>query len=51
MTFDCLLCGETTPAVLEHLRLCHPDEYGDGVETWPDGKPVVVDLSDLEELT
>ncbi len=26
-----------------HLRLVHPEEYGDGFEEWPDGAPVVVD--------
>lgn len=38
----CLLCGEPTPDVLEHLRLYHPDEV---VDRWPDGEPVVVDLA------
>jgi hypothetical protein len=29
--------------VLNHLRLLHPEEYGDGFATWPDGEAVVID--------
>lgn len=32
-------------AAMDHLRLIHPDAYGDGMEKWPDGTPVV-DVSD-----
>lgn len=31
--------------VLEHLRLFHPDEYGDGPEMWPDGTVVIYDAT------
>lgn len=27
----------------DHLRLLHPELYGDGPQQWPDGRPVVVD--------
>lgn len=27
----------------DHLRVMHPDEYGDGPERWPDGSLVVYD--------
>lgn len=42
----CELCGENTadaPTMLDHLRLNHPDDYGDGPDYWPDGRPVVID--------
>lgn len=42
----CLLCQPPEvvgPAILEHLRLFHPDAYGDGPQRWPDGRLVVVD--------
>jgi hypothetical protein len=41
----CHLCHTAlpTPELLEHLRLMHPDDYGDGPERWPDGGPVVID--------
>lgn len=47
----CLLCGDTLDPgglqdVLDHLRVHHPQEYGDGPERWPDGMPVLeVDAS------
>jgi hypothetical protein len=45
----CLLCQphELVGAgdILEHLRLLHPDAYGDGFMRWPDGRLVVVDLT------
>jgi hypothetical protein len=41
-------CGEQTTDILDHIRLMHPE--AEPVETWPDGKPVVVDLTDVEEL-
>lgn len=28
---------------MEHLRLMHPTEYGDGPDRWPDGEMVSVD--------
>lgn len=42
----CNLCGEAVadaPAILDHLRLMHPDHYGDGPLMWPDGEPVIAD--------
>jgi hypothetical protein len=43
----CSECGVGLSAaeVLEHLRLAHPDDYGSGLETWPDGRPVVHDMT------
>jgi hypothetical protein len=29
----------------DHLRLLHPDVWGDGPECWPDGSVVVVDMA------
>lgn len=29
------------PGILDHLRLFHPEEYGDGPECWPDGGFVI----------
>lgn len=46
MTATCDLCGQVTEGlaeVLDHLRLAHPDMYGDGPMRWPDGGLVVVD--------
>lgn len=40
----CDLCGEDAADILDHLRLFHPAEYGDGLDRWPDGAPVVVDM-------
>lgn len=46
----CLLCqphaAMAAPAILDHLRLMHPDAYGDGFVHWlhwPDGVMVVID--------
>jgi hypothetical protein len=42
----CLLCQppeEVGASILEHLRIVHPDAYGDGPQRWPDGRLVVVD--------
>lgn len=40
-------CGEIEfddiEAVTDHLRVLHPDAYGDGPERWPDGTLVVYD--------
>lgn len=44
----CLLCQPAAAVagdILEHLRLVHPEAYGDGPMRWPDGRLVVVDLS------
>jgi hypothetical protein len=30
-------------AVNDHLRIMHPDVYGDGPDRWADGQLVVVD--------
>ena len=38
----CHLCHEPV-ASLDHLRLLHPDVYGDGPARWPDAGLVVVD--------
>lgn len=49
----CLVCpgGQEIPAVelLDHLRLLHPDVYGDGPQRWPDGRLVVYDLAENAE--
>lgn len=29
--------------ILEHMRVMHPDDYGDGPTTWPDGGLFIVD--------
>lgn len=41
----CNLCPETPDDadMLDHLRLMHPDEYGDGPKRWPDGSLVIID--------
>lgn len=41
----CELCGEQPDdaELLDHLRVMHPTEYGDGPERWPDGSLVVYD--------
>lgn len=45
----CLVCpyGQEIPDVelLDHLRLLHPDVYGDGPLRWPDGRLVVYDVT------
>lgn len=43
---SCEVCGDpivpgTLNDILDHLRVMHPDEYGDGPEMWPDGGPVI----------
>lgn len=51
----CHLCGDRPPdaEMWEHLRVLHPDAWGDGPERWPDGQPVIHDMtleaSDFEE--
>lgn len=43
----CRLCLDNTPRspieILDHLRVVHPDVYGDGPERWPDGQLVIHD--------
>lgn len=41
----CELCGDTPhlDELLDHLRVTHPDTYGDGPDRWPDGAPVIID--------
>jgi hypothetical protein len=49
MTGTCDLCHEPITGaaeVVEHLRLFHPDEHGDGFQRWPDGEVVVVDMTE-----
>lgn len=29
--------------IADHIRILHPDEYGEGPERWPDGRVAVVD--------
>jgi hypothetical protein len=46
----CNLCPPGEPYVpdaelVDHLRLLHPDAWGDGPELWPDGEVVVADLT------
>lgn len=50
---QCNLCKITVPytgnmmvdmeATLEHVRLFHPEEYGDGPNRWPDGSLVYIE--------
>jgi hypothetical protein len=41
----CNLCVEQMPdeQLLEHLRIVHPEIYGDGPLAWPDGGLVIID--------
>ena len=46
----CFVCPPDDNAVpdwemVDHLRLIHPDVYGDGPQRWPDGSVVVVDCT------
>jgi hypothetical protein len=45
---QCNLCPEQPDDadVLEHLRVMHPEEYGDGPARWPDGGLVIMDQTD-----
>ena len=55
MAYHCNLCNEDFPSrteggiagaavdVVDHLRVHHPEAYGDGPERWPDGTLVVED--------
>lgn len=44
---SCHLCGDTPPdlEMWEHLRVMHPAEWGDGPARWPDGEPVIHDMT------
>lgn len=46
-TGRCLVCTEAVPSeeLLDHLRVMHPAEYGDGPQRWPDGAVVIVDTT------
>jgi hypothetical protein len=47
----CLICNEPVPGeeILNHLRLAHPDTYGDGPPRWPDGSlAIAVTPADAE---
>jgi hypothetical protein len=48
VTGTCDLCHEPVALadIADHLRLLHPDEYGEGFQRWPDGEVVVVDMTD-----
>lgn len=43
----CHICHDQVPSLglLDHLRVHHPDQFGDGPQTWPDGSLVVVDTT------
>lgn len=42
----CELCQEWVPLreVLQHLHRFHPEHY-EGMDTWPDGEPVIIDMT------
>jgi hypothetical protein len=48
-TAHCHLCHEDFPEgttlieLTDHLRVIHPDQFGDGLATWPDGEMVIYD--------
>lgn len=43
----CELCRDAVPdaEILDHLRVIHPEQYGDGPRTWPDGQLVITDAA------
>lgn len=48
----CELCTEDLSTqrlegALDHLRLAHPEAYGDGPQRWPDGELIVDDSAML----
>lgn len=51
-TGHCNLCDEDVPTydLLGHLRVMHPDDYGDGPTLWPDGGPLVVEDLSIEDF-
>jgi len=50
-TAHCHLCHEDFPEgttlneLVDHLRVIHPDQFGEGPATWPDGDVVIYDDS------
>jgi hypothetical protein len=43
---SCQLCQPAAmvgPAILDHIRVLHPDAWAEGLERWPDGAMVVLD--------
>jgi hypothetical protein len=51
MTGHCRVCDEDVPSLdlLDHIRVMHPDHYGDGPQRWPDGGVVVIDTQPTDE--
>lgn len=50
----CHVCEQPVPSaeLLDHLRVMHPEQYGDGPQRWPDGALVIIDDSDtVDDLT
>ena len=41
----CQICGEKEQNLIAHIQNMHPDAYGDGFLEWPDGSPVVIDMT------
>ena len=42
----CHVCDDDTipdTELLDHIRVMHPDAWGDGPEKWPDGEFVIHD--------
>lgn len=43
----CKVCPDTIPRslpeLIDHIRVIHPDLYGDGPDRWPDGGLVIED--------
>lgn len=37
------LMGDDIQLMDDHLRVMHPEQYGDGPERWPDGGIVLLD--------
>jgi hypothetical protein len=55
----CSMCVEefepgTLLGMIDHLRTIHPEVWGEGVECWPDGEPIIhfddYDYETLEEV-
>lgn len=40
--------GHDATILLDHIRVMHPDQYGDGPLYWPDGGLVVIDETFLD---
>jgi hypothetical protein len=54
MNGRCEICGDAIDPggiqdILDHLRVLHPETYGDGPERWPDGGLVIDDTDLIEE--